>query len=252
MDSRGDFGEPIGVGATARVYRRGDRAVKVYTGGPEGEAHREAERQAFAHGVGLPTPRVYGVYPVEGGVALETEYVDGEELSALILSGRLPPSEALDKMAALQCEVFRADGAGQQGQLDWFAWTMHRGPYLSAREADAAEATMRGLDRGAARLCHGDFHPKNILVDRGGGWWIIDWVNMACGEPLADAARSLLVFLQHFPEAAGLYLDAVCGHMRASRGEVEAWLPVAAAVRLGDGAGEGEVDMLRGIIAGRW
>jgi hypothetical protein len=42
------------------------------------------------------------------------------------------------------------------------------------------------------RLCHGDFHPGNVLVaaDRVG---VVDWANAAGGVPEADHARTLLL-----------------------------------------------------------
>ena len=35
-------------------------------------------------------------------------------------------------------------------------------------------ALLRRLDDGARQICHGDFHPRNILLD-GKKHWIIDW-----------------------------------------------------------------------------
>ena len=44
----------------------------------------------------------------------------------------------------------------------------------------------------ADRLCHGDFHPANIIwnEDRQS---IIDWSNVARGDPAADYARTMLM-----------------------------------------------------------
>ena len=40
-------------------------------------------------------------------------------------------------------------------------------------------------------LCHGDFHPDNIMVNE--KYWIIDWMTGSSGNPLCDIARSKLV-----------------------------------------------------------
>jgi aminoglycoside phosphotransferase (APT) family kinase protein len=42
------------------------------------------------------------------------------------------------------------------------------------------------------RLCHGDFHPGNIMKT-GDRHVIIDWSNVAAGDPTADHARANLM-----------------------------------------------------------
>jgi aminoglycoside phosphotransferase (APT) family kinase protein len=71
---------------------------------------------------------------------------------------------------------------------------------LAARIAGAGlppplrEHAVRVLDAlpDGDRLCHGDYHPGNVLVaaDRVG---VIDWANAACGVPEADHARTVLL-----------------------------------------------------------
>jgi hypothetical protein len=73
-------------------------------------------------------------------------------------------------------------------------------PVLAARIAGAGlppplrEHAVRVLDAlpDGDRLCHGDYHPGNVLVaaDRVG---VIDWANAACGVPEADHARTVLL-----------------------------------------------------------
>ncbi|MFD1910018.1 phosphotransferase family protein [Paenibacillus rhizoplanae] len=42
------------------------------------------------------------------------------------------------------------------------------------------------------KLCHGDFHPDNILMDD--KLWVIDWMTGVRGNPAADVARSVIMF----------------------------------------------------------
>ena len=55
---------------------------------------------------------------------------------------------------------------------------------------------MRELERlpSGDRLCHGDFHPANVLQGRAGPL-IIDWTLAARGHPAADVARTRLLML---------------------------------------------------------
>src|SRR5262249_24371676 len=49
----------------------------------------------------------------------------------------------------------------------------------------------------ADALCHGDYHPDNVLLSARGPL-VIDWENAALGDPLADVARTLLLFRTSF------------------------------------------------------
>lgn len=95
-------------------------------------------------------------------------------------------------------------------------------------------------------LCHGDFHPANILVS-GQGEIIIDWVDAALGNPLADVARTSILALGAvacqiqgaFHKAlVRLFHSIYLRHYFSLRpgGEVEytRWLPVVAAARLSE------------------
>jgi aminoglycoside phosphotransferase (APT) family kinase protein len=60
---------------------------------------------------------------------------------------------------------------------------------LEARWRDAALRLLDTLPDGD-RLCHGDFHPANVILS-GAGPVIIDWPDATSGNPLADVARTL-------------------------------------------------------------
>ena len=59
-------------------------------------------------------------------------------------------------------------------------------------------------------LCHGDFHPINVLgaVSRP---LVIDWSHACSGNPSADVCRSYLLLKLHSGLIAEPYLDVYCG-----------------------------------------
>jgi aminoglycoside phosphotransferase (APT) family kinase protein len=63
-----------------------------------------------------------------------------------------------------------------------------RVPAELAAEARSALAALPDGDR----LCHGDFHPGNVLLTAAGPR-VIDWAGAARGDPLADVSRTLLI-----------------------------------------------------------
>ena len=53
--------EIVGEGATTKIYRDGEKAIKLYVDAPPNEAENEAKLQIFATRAGLPVPAVFGV-----------------------------------------------------------------------------------------------------------------------------------------------------------------------------------------------
>ncbi len=119
-----------------------------------------------------------------------------------------------------------------------------------ARAQPLAEDTRRaliellhGLPDGD-RLCHGDFHPGNIIMAERGPV-IIDWVDAARGSAAADVARTWVLLMGHaaYPdtpswvrplarECCSVHLQRYLELGSTTEAEVTAWLPIIAAARL--------------------
>ncbi|MCL2461259.1 MAG: aminoglycoside phosphotransferase family protein [Defluviitaleaceae bacterium] len=240
--------ELIGEGATTKVYRDGGRAIKLYANPPPNEAENEAERQRFAYDAGLPVPAVYGVRKIgENAVALEMEYIDGQPLLRPGM-GKDERNGAIRELVKLQRTVQAVHAAGQPSQKDRMAWKISRAPQLDERVKSNLLALLDRLDDGSECLCHGDFHPLNVLFD-GTKHWIIDWVDAAAGNPLADACRTYTIFKQHMSRSAGVYLRLYCKEAKARPKDVLAWLPVVAAARLAENLDEKSRAWLMEIIS---
>jgi len=101
-------------------------------------------------------------------------------------------------------------------------------------------------------VCHGDFHPDNILMSEWGPI-AIDWMNGGAGDPAADVARTFFLLAhanvpEHMPNRAeitvlrqrflALYLEDYCSITGVSMSDVEAWTPVILAARFGESVPE--------------
>jgi aminoglycoside phosphotransferase (APT) family kinase protein len=96
------------------------------------------------------------------------------------------------------------------------------------------------------RLCHGDFHPWNIMGSPGQPI-LVDWVDACCGEPAADVCRSYVLMSPHLPDLASAYVDRYAAASSASRDSILRWLPVVAAARLAEDVPD-EVDSLMAMV----
>jgi aminoglycoside phosphotransferase (APT) family kinase protein len=96
------------------------------------------------------------------------------------------------------------------------------------------------------RLCHGDFHPMNVLGEAAQPY-IIDWADAHRGDPAADVCRSYLLLTLHAAELAMPYVDGYCREAGVSRQAVLDWLPYVAAARFAENV-PGEIDRLLKIV----
>lgn len=226
------IGELIGRGKEAEVRRYGPHAVKLYPPGRGRAAvFREAAVLALADEAGLPVPAVVSASEIDGRWALVLERVEGPTMGALLEAdpGRVP--ELMAEMVALQRQVHAAKVPELPGLKRRLAARIGR--------VGGAEALLEALPDGAS-LCHGDFHPYNLVAGPR-GWVVLDWLDAAAGPPEADLGRTALLL--------DLALPALAGAWRAALGEVPGmadWRPVLAAARLAEGVAQ-EREVLRGM-----
>ena len=119
--------------------------------------------------------------------------------------------------------------------------------------AEFALGALGGLPEGDA-LCHGDFHPGNILL-AGDEPVLIDWTNARRGDPAADVARARMILRLGEPPpgtSIALRLMALAGrnllltlYLRSYRrlrpldmAAVKRWEIAIAAARLAEGIEE--------------
>lgn len=238
-------GALIGRGRTADVYAWGEtQALKLlHTGWPRDEAELEAERTAAAHAAGAPAPAVHGLVEVEGRFGILFDRADGPSLAGRTLASPWQLPGAARLQAELQARLHDCRPTGLPAQRARLIRKIESARPLPPALRAAALGALAALPDGDS-LCHGDFHPENIVLTARGPQ-VLDWVDATAGQPLADAARSLL--LLSLPAAGDtvltrlalilwrrLYLRRYCQLRRAAPQAVQAWLLPVAAARLAE------------------
>src|SRR5690606_12106016 len=191
------LGPRLGSGARAEAFASGENALKLYPAGePAATALAHAAHQAIAQSRGAPAPQVLSVtqYGYRCGILMAR--CPCLSLFDHIQAGA-DPAESLATMAALQSRLHALDGTGLPGQRARLARQIAAAPLAPATRQAALDRLTR-LSTGAQRLCHGDFHPANILGPPEAPQ-VIDWVDATSGEPLADLCRSHLLLSLHAP-----------------------------------------------------
>jgi aminoglycoside phosphotransferase (APT) family kinase protein len=163
-------------------------------------------------------------------------------------------------MARAQLAIHGVSCEGIPSQAERLGWALERSEAALGPRLAALRETLAAM--GGSRLCHGDYHPGNVIAE-GGRYRAIDWMNAYSGDPASDAARTYLMFASPFlPEGtppliraaagplkramAGAYLAEYLSASGTKRARVGAWLPVMAAARLHEHL-PGEKDWLLGL-----
>lgn len=134
-------------------------------------------------------------------------------------------------------------------------------PLVPSRLAAAARERLESLPDGDS-LCHGDFHPANVM--RGAkGPMVIDWPNAMRGAPEADVARALLLLGAGEPQTYNgllrlltkvgrslfiwLYVGAYMRSRPLDKKEVRRWALPFSVARLSENIEEERPRLLRRI-----
>ncbi|MCU0488810.1 MAG: phosphotransferase [Anaerolineales bacterium] len=247
-----DLGQPIAYGRTAEIYAwQEGQVLKLFYDWfeLEGIAY-EARIGEAVHASGLPVPAVGGMLRVNDRNGLVYQRVDGDSMLSCL--SRKPWSvlryakRAAELHAQMHASTTHAHIPSQRQILT--GKIRHAQALSSTLQSKVLTAleTMPGGDH----LCHGDFHPGNILITSQGEI-IIDWIDASSGNPLADLARSTIialgavdcqiqgplqrVFVRIFHTA---YVRHYFRLRPGGKREYDRWLPIVAAARLSENIAE--------------
>jgi len=240
------LGEPIALGRTAAVYAWGEgQVLKLFQDWyPADYVEYEARIARAVHATGLPVPAVGEIVEAEGRLGLVFERVDGASMGETLEAKPWLLPRFARLLAKLHADMHASsivpDLPSQRQRLE------DRIRAAEALSPDLREVVLRALDRmpEGDRLCHGDFHPGQVLMASNGPV-IIDWVDATRGNPLADVARSSVILQGLGPSIPWLlralarwfhvmYLNRYPELRPGGRQEFTAWRPIVAAARLSE------------------
>jgi Ser/Thr protein kinase RdoA (MazF antagonist) len=193
----------IGRGRTAEIYAWDQgRALKLYySGWPADAVNHEAEISQVVAATGVTAPAVDGVLEVDGRHGVLFERLVGPSLLEQVAGHPWTLPRAVRVFTDLHLAVHThtvADGP-LPSQRTRLVRQIEEAPAITEEARRAALQRLAQLPDGEA-LCHGDYHPDNVLVTPRGPI-IIDWVSATRGHPLADVAQTdLLLRIGEPPE----------------------------------------------------
>ncbi|MBC7255272.1 MAG: phosphotransferase, partial [Chloroflexi bacterium] len=233
------------------IYAWGEgQVIKLFLEGwPEEAIRHEEEMARLVMALGLAAPRFYGRAAIGHRTGLIYERIEGPSMLQALLKAPWRLVRYAERFAALHAAMHREKQPGLPSYREGLAQRIRKAPLLTEAEKAHLLAYLEALPAGEA-ICHGDFHPDNILISPHGPV-IIDWNDAKRGAPAADVARTVLLFrmpislpglsipkrwLIRWAKGAFLraYLRAYCRLYPLSLEDVKAWLLPVAAGRLAE------------------
>lgn len=191
----------------------------------------EALNQARVEETDLNIPKIKSIEVVDGKWSIIMDYIEGETLSELI--SRHPEKE--DEYLELFVDLQRTVLSKRVPMLNKLKDKMQG--RISEAKLDATtrydlHTRLDSLPK-HYNLCHGDFHPSNVIITADGTPYIIDWAHATQGNASADVARTYLMFyLEGKEQLAEKYLKLYCIKSDTAKQYVQKWIPIVAASRL--------------------
>lgn len=238
--------QPIAQGHTADVYAWEDGFVlKLFHNWfPPEDVEYEFEIAKAVHASGVKSPAVKEMIQVQGRNGLIYERIDGETM--LTLLKRTPCKVFYFGKLLAQFHIqmhscdFNAEVPEQKQKIQNKIKRADELPvYLKPKLLNALEPLPTGN-----KVCHGDFHPDNILMTKDDSI-VIDWIDASKGNPLADVARTsvlalgsastlklgMKLFIKLFH---AVYLKEYFRLSPNGREEYQQWIPIVAGARLSE------------------
>jgi hypothetical protein len=227
------LGESIGAGKKAEVFDAGAHVLKLYRSEhSKSSAFYEGAVLAVVESLELPAPSVLSIDQIGKRRGIKMSKATGHPYANQMrdIPGR---AEAIADMARLHQLVHSKSGRNLPSQKVKLASNIG----LALELGDAVRNRL--LDGLAVLaddvcLCHGDFHPFNIIGEVGNGI-IVDWLDACHGTPAADVCRSFVLMTSFDKQIAEEYLQAYCQAADLGPAAIGAWLPFVAAARLAEG-----------------
>lgn len=241
-------GSMIGKGMSAEVYEWGnDKVLKLYYDRVKTDWIKyEAYIGCAIYEAGVPAPAVYDIIDKDNRIGLIYQRINGNSMFKLIES---KPWEIVyhgRQMARLHRKIHNATTINKLPmQKEKLKEAIQQSYTLLGEKTEKIIAYLNNLPDGIS-ICHGDFHPDNIIVSEKESI-AIDWTNAYLGNSLGDVARTCLLIRSPFiPSGSSrviVVLSKVVKHLiyssylneylklaKVSFNDIDVWmLPVATA-----------------------
>lgn len=186
--------KPIATGRTAEIipYEDGKVLKLFFPTVPQLWIEKEINTGRYIQATQLPVPKVYERVKLKDREGVVYERIEGPTLLNEIATKPWKVAVYARLLAKLHVQVHEVPApVNLETQREWATGRIPQTKKLSKDMQDSVLHLLDSMPDGN-QLCHGDFHPGNIIVtDR--GHVIIDWMTTSKGVAGGDVARTSII-----------------------------------------------------------
>ena len=185
------LGEPIAIGRTAEIFPYDDgNILKLFLPTiPQAWIDKEIEIGRYIQKAQLPVPKVYERADIDGRIGIVYERIEGPSLLNELATKPWNVVRYGQLLAKLHVQVHEIQAPAElETQREWATGGIPASEKITEDLKTRILQLLGNLPDGNT-LCHGDFHPGNIILTSNGPV-IIDWMTVSQGVPGGDVART--------------------------------------------------------------
>ena len=216
------------------IYEEDNKIIKLYienysTSDILNEALNQARVEEYSN---LNVPKLIEVKKINNRWAIVSEKIEGKTISELIKEDPENYDKYLNLFVDVQLTILDNEVPLLNRIKEKFTRKLENATNIDNNTKYELLQRLQGM-KNHNKLCHGDFHPSNVIVRSDGVVYVIDWAHVTQGNASADAARTYLLFsIAGDDITAEKYLDLFSEKTKISKRNIQRWIPIVAATQM--------------------
>ena len=216
------------------IYKDNDKVIKLFVEThPKSNILNEALNQARVEEYSnLNVPKLLEVTKVNNRWALVSEYIEGKTITELLKEYPEQEDKYLNLFVDVQLVILSNEVPLLNRIKEKFKRKLENATNIDENTKYELLGRLEGM-KNHNKLCHGDYHPSNVLIKNDGTVYVIDWSHVTQGNASADAARTYLLFsMDNEKDLAEKYLKLFSEKSKIDKKEIQRWIPIVAATQM--------------------
>lgn len=216
------------------IYSENNTVIKLYNEGHSqsdilNEALNQSRVEEYSN---INVPKLIEVKKMDNRWAIVSEKIEGYTISELLKNNPEAEDEYLNLFVDIQLIILSNEVPLLNRIKEKFTRKLENATNIDENTKYELLQRLQGM-KNHNKLCHGDFHPSNVIVTEDESIYVIDWAHVTQGNASADAARTFLLFsIDKKEERAEKYLNLFSEKSGIPKDHIQRWIPIVAATQM--------------------
>lgn len=224
--------EKVAVRKDKVIYKDGNKLIKLFDESYSvANVLNEALNQARIVETGLNIPALQEVTKIDGKWVIAMDYIDGKTIEQLINENPSKTDFYLNIFVDTQIEMHSKRSTLLRKLHDKMVDKIDETDLDSSVKFDL-KSKLAGFEK-HNKVLHGDYQLSNVIIDKTGKVYVVDWSHATQGNASADVAMSyLLMKMDKMDDLAEKYLDLFSKKTNTDKHYIQKWVPIVAGSHL--------------------